>query len=450
MFLVPRYRRQVPQDLADAQLIEGAWMHTLAIRLFPIPRSLTGEGVRQTLSILSEYLPGLEIHEVPSGTGVLDWTVPDEWNIRGAYLEDPQGQRIIDFADSNIHVVSYSIPIDAWLPLAELQKHLHSDPEHPDAIPYVTSYYNRTWGLCLTQHQRDALVDGDYHVVIDSTLEPGSLTYADLIIPGDSPDEVLISTYVCHPSLGNNELSGPVVSAALARWLMALPSRKFTYRFVFAPETIGAITYIDQHREHLRSSVIAGINLTCIGDDGDWSYLASRLGDQPIDRIAARVLQQFPRPVEYRYLDRGSDERHYGMPGVGVPMISLMRTKYGAYPEYHTHRDDLTVITPSGLQGGLDLVRECLTEFEASEYFVAKVLGEPQLGKRGLYHTMHARTVEDVVLLRTHVLAYADGMHSAADIAEMCEVPESLVREIVNELIDHDLLELCPPRKVSV
>lgn len=423
-------------------------MHDLAARLYPLPRSLTGDGVRATLAILAEYLPGLRMHEVPSGTQVLDWTVPDEWNIYGAFLDDAVGSRVIDFAHSNVHVVSYSLPIDTHLSLSELAPFLHSDPELPQAIPYVTSYYNRTWGLCLSQEQRDELADGTYHAVIDSSLTPGSLTYADLVIPGASTDEILISTYVCHPSLGNNELSGPVVSTALARWIMSLPSRRFTYRFVFAPETIGAITYIDHHRDLLRESVIGGINLTCIGDDGDWSYLASRLGNHPLDRIARRVVHTFPRPVEYSYLDRGSDERHYGMPGVSVPMISLMRTKYGAYPEYHTHLDDLTVITPTGLQGGLDLVRSCIQEFEEAEFFQSTVLGEPQLGKRGLYHAMHARTVADVVLLRTHVLAYSDGTHSVTDIAELCDVPIDLVHEIVEELVHHGLLRATSPRKV--
>lgn len=423
-------------------------MHELATRLFPYPRSLTGDGVRRTLADLAVELPGLRIHEVPSGTRVLDWTVPDEWNIRGAFIEDPSGSRIVDWADCNVHVVSYSTPVDERLPLGELDRHLHSDSELPEAIPYVTSYYNRTWGFCLPHKQRVALAEGEYRAVVDSSLEPGSLTYAELVIPGESSDEVLISTYVCHPSLGNNELSGPVVATALARWLMSEP-RRFTYRFVFAPETIGAITYIDHNIDHLRSHVIAGINLTCIGDDGDWSYLASRMADQPLDRIASRVVRTFPRPAEYSYLDRGSDERHYGMPGVGVPMLSLMRTKYGSYPQYHTHLDDLSVITASGLQGGLDLVRQCLREFEDSEYYLATVLGEPQLGKRGLYHSVHARTVADDVLLRTHVLAYADGMHSVIDMAEEFKVPAEVVQDLVDELLEHGLLVRTPPRKSS-
>lgn len=430
-------------------LVEGRFMHDLAGRLFPICRSLTGNGVRESLAILGEHLPGLTVHEVPSGTAAFDWSVPDEWNIRGAHLDGPGGERILDFADSNLHVVGYSEPVDAHLTLAELQRHLHSDPELPEAIPYVTSYYNRTWGLCLSHVQRQALQHGTYHVVIDSTLAPGSLTFAELVLPGDSPDEVFISTYVCHPSLANNELSGPVVSTALAQRLAALPNRHYTYRFVFVPESIGALTYASQHLDHLRSHVVAGFNLTCIGDEGHFSYLASRIGNLAIDRIARRVLARRDNAVEYTYLDRGSDERTYCAPGIDLPLISLMRTKYGSYPEYHTSLDDLTVITPAGLQGGLDLVRECVEALEAGVYYRATVLGEPQLGRRGLYHAMHARTVADEVLLRTHVLAYADGQHSVEDLVELLGVSEADLLALVEELVDHGLLVAGPLRKES-
>ena len=426
---------------------EGRWMHALATQLFPIHRSITGDGVRQTLSIIAEEVPGLTVHEVPSGTQVLDWTVPDEWNIRSARLTAPDGTVLADIADSNVHVVSYSTPVDTQLTLAELEPHLHSDAQHPDAIPYVTSYYNRTWGFCLTDHVRRGLTEGTYHALIDSVLAPGHLTYGELVIPGESEDEVFISTYVCHPSLGNNELSGPVVATALARWLSDQPRRRYTYRFVFIPETIGAITYLDRHVQRLRDRVIAGFNLTCIGDEGDYSYLASRRGDTPIDRIARRVVSRTERPVYYSFLDRGSDERHYCAPGVDLPLISLMRTKYGAYPEYHTSRDDLTVITPVGLQGGLDLVRDCIEEFERAEYYRATVLGEPQLGRRGLYHSVHARTVADVVLLRTHVLAYCDGEHSIEDLAELLQRPVPEIRLIVEELTEHGLLVPVTPRR---
>lgn len=430
-------------------LAEGRFMHDLAGRLFPICRSLTGDGVRQTLAILGEHLPGLAVHEVPSGTAAFDWSVPDEWSIRGAYLDGPGGERILDFADCNVHVVGYSEPVDAHLTLAELQRHLHSDPELPEAIPYVTSYYNRTWGLCLSHEQREALQDGTYHAVVDSTLAPGSLTYAELVLPGQSTDEVFVSTYVCHPSLANNELSGPVVATALARWLAGRPDRHYTYRFAFAPESIGALTYASRNLDHLRSHVVAGFNLTCIGDEGHYSYLASRMGNLAVDRIARRVLASRDDAVEYSYLDRGSDERTYCAPGIDLPLVSLMRTKYGAYREYHTSLDDLSVITPAGLQGGLDFVRECVEALESGVYYRATVLGEPQLGRRGLYHAMHARTVADEVLLRTHVLAYADGQHSVEDLVDLLDVPEPDLLALVAELVDHGLLVPGPLRKES-
>jgi len=437
----------VKEEFDVADLAEGRFMHSLAQELWNFPRSLTGDGVRATFDVLAGYLPGLTIHEVPSGTSAFDWTVPNEWNIRDAYLVGPDGTRIIDFKNSNIHVVGYSDAIDARLTLDELQPHLHSDPEHPSVIPYVTSYYNRVWGLCLPQDVRDQLQPGDYHAVIDSSLEPGSLTYGELVIPGDSTDEVFISTYICHPSLANNELSGPVVSVALARWLMSLPSRKFTYRFVFVPETIGAITYLSRNLAHLKANVVAGYQLTCIGDEGDYSYMESRLGGLPIDRIARRAVLGTAQPAIYSYLDRGSDERHYCSPGVDLPLISLMRTKYGSYPQYHSSADDLTFVTPAGLQGGFNLVQSCIREFEFSIYYRTTVFAEPQLGKRGLYHAMHGRTVADVVLLRTNVLAYADGHHSLQDMAELFERPIEDIQAVVAELLEHGLLEEVSPMK---
>jgi aminopeptidase-like protein len=419
-------------------------MHDLAARLFPLNRSITGPGLRRTLEILGEELPGLMTHEVPSGTPAFDWTVPDEWTIQGAYLDGPDGARILDFADSNLHVVAYSTPVDEYLSLSDLQAHLHSDVERAEAIPYVTSYYHRDWGFCLPEEQRAGLADGTYHAVIDSTIAPGSMTYGELLIPGDSEDEVFISTYVCHPSLANNELSGPVVATALARWLMSQDRRRYTYRFVFVPESIGALTYTSRNLEHLTSNVIAGFNLTCIGDDGDYSYLASRLGDLEIDRIGRHVVSARPMSRIYSYLDRGSDERTYCAPGIDLPLISLMRTKYGSFREYHTSLDDLTFVTPTGLQGGLDLLRECVQILEINGCYQTTVLGEPQLGRRGLYHKMHARTVEDHILLRTHVLAYSDGMHSVLDMAELFKLPVLDVYAVVEELAEHDLLIRLP------
>jgi aminopeptidase-like protein len=276
--------------------------------------------------------------------------------------------------------------------------------------------------------------------VIDSSLEPGFLTYGEWVLPGKSDSEVFISTYVCHPSLANNELSGPVVAVALAQWLMSLPSRKYTYRFVFVPETIGPITYLSRNLERLQASVVAGFNLTCIGDEGDYSYLASRDGNTPIDRIAQRVIAAAPQPVTYSFMDRGSDERQYCAPGVDLPLISLMRTRYGHFEEYHTSADDLDFVTPSGLQGGFELVRDCVAELETSEYLTTPIKGEPQLAKRGLYHTMHARTVADEILLRTHILAYSDGSHSEQDIAMLTGCPLSEISLLAAELAKHELI----------
>ena len=424
-------------------------MHSLARELFPFPRSITGDGVRQTLSVLARELPGLVVHEVPSGTSAFDWTVPNEWNIYGARVTGPGGEKVIDFSDSNLHVVSYSEPVHTTIDKSALDQHIHSDPEIPESIPYVTSYYHPSWGICMADRDRQRLSDGPYRVDIDSRLEPGSLSYGELLIPGETSAEVLLSTYICHPSMGNNELSGPVVQTAVAQWLGTMP-RRFTYRLVFIPESIGSLLYTSLHLRSLQENVVAGINLTCLGDEGDYSFLASRQGSTPMDRIGRRVVRETDQPVEYTYLDRASDERTYAAPGIDLPLISLMRTMYGRYRGYHSSLDDLTFITETGLQGGCDLVRNCLVQFEQSRYFLTTVRGEPQLGRRGLYHTMHARTVADEVLLRTHILAYSDGMHSTIDIAEMTGNDIQLIEALVDELCDHGLLVETAPRRSDI
>jgi aminopeptidase-like protein len=418
----------------------GQAMHDLARRLWPIHRSITGDGTRASLAILREYLPDLVMHEVPSGTQVFDWIIPEEWTIRGATLTDPNGKVVVDLADNNLHVLGYSTAVDTTLPLAELQEHLHSIPEQPEAIPFLTSYYHPNWGLCLTHEQRESLVPGDYHVNIDAEHKVGSLTYGELVIPGESQDEIFISTYICHPSMANNELSGPVVATALARWVYSQP-RHYTYRFAFVPESIGAITYTSQRLHHLKDRVVAGFNLTCIGDDRAYTYLESRMGNLRIDRIAKRVLQTKPNPRHYTYLHRGSDERTYCAPGIDLPLISLMRSRYGDYPEYHTSMDDLEdVVTPSGLQGGLDFVRECITELEEVPVLSATCLAEPQLGRRNLYHSMLNKNTSDIVMLRTNILAYSDGHHSVRDVADICGVREDVVATTVEELLRAGLL----------
>ena len=425
----------------SSSVLDGEGMHALAHRLWPLHRSITGDGTRKTLRIIQEVLPDLVIHEIPSGTQVFDWTIPDEWSIRSATLTDPAGEVVVDYADSNLNVVGYSVSVDAEMNLEELQEHLHSIPEQPDAVPYVTSYYNQRWGFCLTDRLRHELRPGKYRVSIDSTLEHGSLTYGELILPGESTDELFISTYVCHPSMANNELSGPMVALALATYIASLPSHHYTYRFAFTPESIGAIAYADRNFEELRSNVVAAINLSCIGDDRAFTFLASRNGNLRIDRTARRVIATRDNVREYSYLGRGSDERHYGAPGVDLPMISLMRSRYADYPEYHTSLDDLdNVVTPTGLQGGFDLVREVLESMESEPVLVTTVRGEPQLGKRGLYHTLQKKSTPEDVMLRTNILAYADGHHTISDMVELFDTPLPTMRRMVDELIEHGLL----------
>ena len=420
---------------------EGERLHQLGQRLWPIARSITGQGVRQTLKILQEQLPNLRIHEVPSGSQVLDWVIPDEWNVISAALTDSEGRVICDFSDNNLHLMGYSEPVDTTLSLDNLQPHLHSIPEQPTAIPFVTSYYNRRWAFCLSHDVRERLTPGEYHALVNTTLTPGSLTYGELVIEGESTDEVFISTYICHPSLANNELSGPLVATGLAQWLMTLPRRHYTYRIVFVPETIGAITYLHQNADLLRERVIAGFQLTCIGDDRRYTYLASRHGNHRIDRIAKRVLSARDNVVHYSYLSRGSDERQYCAPGIDLPVISLMRSRYADYPEYHTSLDDLdSVVTPTGLQGGLDVVRECIEVLECEEVLVANQLGEPQLGRRGLYHTVSKKTTPEDVMLRTNVLAYSDGNHDQDDMAELFGVSRESISATVEGLLAHDLV----------
>ncbi|MBE0440359.1 MAG: DUF4910 domain-containing protein [Gammaproteobacteria bacterium] len=400
-------------------------MHKWAEDLFPINRSLTGEGVRQTLNYLKKILPDLEIKSVPTGYEAFDWTVPEEWSVSEAFIEDEHGVRIVDFKVNNLHLVGYSVSVDEWLTFDELNAHLYSLPEQPDAIPYVTSYYTKRWGFCLTHSQRQQLnKDGKYHVVIKSEHKKGVLNYAELVLPGVSEKEVFFSTYVCHPSMANNELSGPVVTTALAQWLMGVQDRRYTYRFVFIPETIGSIVYISKNLKHLKQKVFAGFNVTCIGDDRCYSYLPSRAGDTYSDKIAQHVLKHIdPDYKKYSWLDRGSDERQYCAPGVDLPVATIMRSKYGEYPEYHTSLDDLSLVTPGGLEGGFNALKAAVEVIENDCYPKINVLCEPQLGKRGLYPTISEKGSADKVRDMMNFISYCDGEHSLFDISEIINIP---------------------------
>jgi len=419
---------------------EKEQMYDLLKKLFPICRSITGEGVRETLKIIKEYIP-IKIHEVPSGKKVFDWTVPKEWNIKDAYVKDDKGNKIIDFKENNLHVVGYSTPIDKKIDLSELEKHLHSLPEQPDAIPYVTSYYKERWGFCIQHSKREKLKKGKYHVFIDSELKDGSLSYGEIIIPGKSEKEIFLSANICHPSLANNELSGPVVATFLTKWIQSKP-RKYTYRIVFIPETIGSITYLSKNLNLMKKNVIAGFNITCIGDDRLYSYLPSKKGDTLSDRAALNVLNfKHPGFMKYSYLDRGSDERQYNSPGVDLPVTSIMRSKYGEYPEYHTSLDNLDFVSPEGLYGGYDILKECINLIENNSKYKIKCLCEPQLGKRGLYPTLSTKSSGKQVRDMMNFIAYADGTRDLIEISDTINVPVWELYEIIEKLKKVDLLD---------
>ena len=420
-------------------------MYELCERLFPICRSITGDGVRKTLQMLVEvYGNEINIHEVPTGTKVFDWTVPKEWNIKEAYIENSKGQRVIDFKNNNLHVVGYSLPVDKFVDLQELKSVVYTQPDQPDAIPYVTSYYKECYGFCMSQNQLDKLPEDTYHIVIDSELKEGSLTYGEIIIPGDTEEEVFLSTYICHPSMANNELSGPVVATFLAKWLNLLVKRRYTYRIIFIPETIGAITYLSKNLQYLKEHVIAGFNLSCVGDNRTFSYVESRYGDTLADKAAKNVLSfYYPDYKTYSFLKRGSDERQYNAPGVDLPVCAICRSKYGEYPEYHTSKDNLELISPEGLLGAYEVYQQCILSLENNYSYKINVLCEPQLGKRGLYPTTSQKGTYDAVKVMIDFIAYADGSNDLIDLSNIIGVPVNELLTVIEKLEKVDLLTRC-------
>lgn len=420
---------------------EGQAAYLLAERLFPICRSLTGEGVRASLRLVGETIP-LDVREVPTGTQVFDWTVPKEWNIRDGYIKNAQGERVVDFRKNNLHVMGYSTPVKASMPLGDLRKHLHSMPEAAEWIPYRTSYYKENWGFCLSHHDLEQLQEGTYDVGIDATLEPGHLTYGEHLVRGETEEEVLISCHSCHPSLANDNLSGMTVAARLANFLGNCRLR-YSYRFVWLPGTIGAITWLALNEEKL-GRIRHGLVLSCLGDPGTFTYKRSRRGDADIDRVMAEVLGASGAP--HHMLDfepYGYDERQYCSPGINLPMGCLMRTPHGRYPEYHTSADDLSLIRSEALGGSIRTLVSAVAMLEENRrYRNLCPKGEPQLGRRGLYRQVGGvKEAADREMSMLWVLNLSDGSHDLLEIAKRSDKSFESISAAASRLVEAGLLQ---------
>ncbi|MDB3895703.1 DUF4910 domain-containing protein [Alphaproteobacteria bacterium] len=406
---------------------DGGLMLDLMARLFPLNRSLTGEGNRKTLNILREYLPNLRINEVPTGTECFDWCVPEEWHVNEAYIIDPKGQKICDFNLNNLFLVGYSISFSGRMTLEELKPHLHSRPDLPNVVPYCTSYYDRTWGFCISDNQLNSLVDGVYTVHIDTEIFAGSMSYGEVVVEGDHEKEIFLSTYICHPSMANNELSGPVVTTALIEYFNALVNKpKYTIRAVFVPETIGSIYYISKNLKHLKETMMAGFNLSCVGDDRAYSMLPTKYGNMLVDRVARHIIKNIcPNSHIYSWLERGSDERQYCSPGVDLPVLSLMRSKHTEYDEYHTSADLIgDVVTKAGLEGGARINKLAIEALMKNFRPKARYLCEPMMRKYDLYPAMtEGKRRPESTRLYMNILTWADGSNDLIDIAEYMSVP---------------------------
>ncbi|MXX75881.1 MAG: DUF4910 domain-containing protein [Holophagales bacterium] len=436
-------------------------MMDLAAELYPIRRSLTGDGVRATLERIARRIP-LDVHELPTGTTVLDWTVPREWNPREAWIRDPSGRRVVDLADHSLHLVGYSTPVHRKMSLDELRPHLHSLPERPDLIPYRTSYYEETWGFCLPHRLLASLPAGEYEVLVDASLEDGSMTWAECLLPGSSAEEVLISSHVCHPQLANDNLSGIAVAVHLAEALAAVPERRYSYRFLFAPGAIGAIAWLARNRDRL-DTFRHGLIAANLGDGGAFHYKRSRRGDLEIDRVVAAALAGLGEDlVTEDFFPFGYDERQYCSPGFDLPVGVLTRTPWGRYPEYHTSADDLSFIGAEALAGSLAAYLATAAVLEEGlpapapppapaeggrkraggrRYRNLEPFGEPQLGRRGLYGGLGGAGRKDFEIAMLWVLNQSDGEHSLEDIAERSGLPPGIVGEAADALLEACLLE---------
>jgi aminopeptidase-like protein len=428
--------------LADP-VTSGNEMYQLICELYPFCRSITGNGVRKTLEKIKTHIP-ITVHEIATGTQVLDWTVPKEWNIEGAYIRNLKGDTIVDFANSNLHVVGYSLPVKQTISLEELKGHLFIDPEHPDWIPFRTSYYKPNWGFCLSRNQLMSLTEAEYEVCIDSSLQSGFLTYGEYFLPGECSDEVLISAHICHPSLANDNLSGIAVATFIAKLLRKFPLR-YSYRFLFIPSTIGSICWLAVNEQNL-SKIKHGLVIACVGDPGKFTYKKSRRGETEVDRAISHTLRHSGQQHQIEdFSPYGYDERQFCSPGFDLPVGCFMRTAYGKYPEYHTSADNLDFVQPQSLAESLLQCLSALAVVEDNEsYMNQNPKGEPQLGKRGLYRGYPNGGLEDLALL--WVLNLSDGKHSLLDIAERAKLPFAAIKKSTEALVTCGLLTRFPSR----
>jgi aminopeptidase-like protein len=433
---MPLDRTKIP-DAAAA----GDAIHRRMAEMFPICRSITGDGLRETLRLVGRDVP-LEMVETPTGTQVLDWSVPEEWNIRGAWIDAPDGTRVVDFADSNLHVLNYSVPVDAIVSLEELREHVFTHHESPDLVPYRTSYYVERWGFCMSRRQLDALEPGEYHVVVDSTLGSGAVTYAEAVVAGTTADEVMLTTYACHPSLANDNLSGVAVLTELARALAAQGDLRYTYRFLWSPGTIGALCWLARNRDTVER-IRHGLVLSALGDPGPFTYKRSRREDADIDKVAAHVLAQRAGSRLVDWFPYGGDERQFCSPGFDLPFGAFSRTPADQFPEYHSSADNLEFVRPEHLGESFATLVDLIDVVESDTTFVnLSPYGEPQLGRRGLYRGIGGGSSEEMALL--WVLSLSDGTNSLLDIAERSGLGFFEIRDAAARLESHELLRQSP------
>jgi len=415
----------------------------LAKKLYPINRSITGSGVNLTLKIIKKkYLPNLKIKKIKSGTNVFDWKIPPEWNIKNAFIKDQTGKKIIDYKKNNLHIVSYSKKINKYVSNKELNKHLFSIPKKPNAIPFMTSYYKPYWGFCLSHNERKKIRGKKFFVFINSKLNyEGHLSYGELYLKGKSKKEILVTTYICHPSMANNEISGPVVSTHIAKYFQKTNNR-YSMRFIFIPETIGSIAYINKNLKNLKKNVIASYNLTCIGDERNYSIIFSKYGSALSDLTAVEALKKLKiKYKKYSYLHRGSDERQFSSPGVDIPMTVLMRTKFGSYPEYHTSLDNFNVVTEKGLRGGFKLVKEIIFLLQNKILPISTVICEPMMSKRKLKPGISSGDISKYTRAITNFITYSDGNNDLERIRKLISLSKSKTYKIFNFLKKKKLIK---------